>query len=139
MQYHDWRANVALGALDFPRARAAYTDGDATLARSAAAHLEFCTRYGLVDTADWNMKLAWLFRRLEPSASSAICAASIALDPEQAAAHFNLGKELARQGRDTEAADAFREAVRLTPALASVVPARALSPETIPRTRAHGG
>ena len=48
---------------------------------------------------------------------------AIALDPTQAAAHFNLGKELLRQGRRLEAARAFDEAARLEPTLARYRPA----------------
>jgi polyferredoxin len=126
VQYHDWRASAALGELGFPRARASYSDTEVAVASRAAAHLDFCSRYGLVDTADWNMKLAWLFRSLEPQRVETYLRRVIALDPTQAAARFNLGKELARQGRATEAAEAYREAVRLTPSLAQFVPVQAL-------------
>jgi polyferredoxin len=139
VQYHDWRANAALGELGFPQVRASYQKAEAALARSAAGHLDFCSRYGLVDTPDWNMKLAWLFRALEPQRVEGYLRRVIALDPGQAAAHFNLGKELARQGRGTEAAESFREAVRLTPSLARFVPVRALRPEEFAGARPQDG
>lgn len=140
VQYHDWRANAVLGALGFPGARASYSEAEAAVASGAAAHLTFCTTYGVIDTVDWNMKLAWLFRVLgKPQRTEQSLRRVIALDPGQAAAHFNLGKELTRQGRRAEAAEAFRKAVRLTPSLAQFVPVRALSTENLAGARPQGG
>jgi ferredoxin len=131
VQYHEWRADAALGALGFPGGRGAYSEAEAAVAGGAAADLGFCSRYGLVDMADWNMKLAWLFRPLEPQRVEGYLRRVIALDPKRAAAHFNLGKELVRQGRKNEAADAFREAVRLKPSLAQFVPVHVLRPAAL--------
>ncbi len=124
IQYHQRRATAALDALQFPRLQAAYSPADRRLAREAAGHLGFCSRYGLVDTVDWNMQLAWTYRIIrEPHRVETYLRRAIALDPGQAAAHFNLGKELARQGRAAEASRSFAEAVRLAPSLAQLVPA----------------
>ena len=138
VQYHEWRADSALRQLGFPRARVAYSEGETAEARDAVAHLDFCSRFGLVDTADWAMKQAWLFRSIAPERVETALRRVIALDPAQAVAHFNLGKELARQGRDAEAAAAFREAVRLTPSLAQFVPVR-LGPDTVVMARKQDG
>jgi len=140
VQYHEWCANAALSELGFPGGRAPYSEADAVLASRAAAHLDLCTNYGLVDTVDWNMKLAWLYRVLgEPPQIERALRRVIALDPGQAAAHFNLGKELTRQGRRAEAAEAFKEAVRLTPSLAQFVPVSALSTDDFAGAHAQGG
>jgi cytochrome c-type biogenesis protein CcmH/NrfG len=139
VQFHDWRANAALGELGFPRLPASYSQAQAALASSAVVHLDFCSRYGLVDTADWNLKLAWLFRSLEPQRVESYLRRVIALDPAQGTAHFNLGKELVRQGRDTEAAEAFREAVRLTPSLARFLPPRVRGSEEFAGAGAQQG
>jgi ferredoxin len=139
VQYHDRRANAALGELGFPRLRASYSEAEATLASSAAADLSFCSRYGLVDTADWNMKLAWLYRRLEPQRVERYLRRAIALDPGEAAAYFNLGKELRRQGRGAEAAEAFGKAVRLMPSLAQFAPVSAPRTENLAAARLQGG
>jgi Tfp pilus assembly protein PilF len=70
------------------------------------------------------MQLAWAYRVLGQSQLvERHLRRAIELNPEQPAAHFNLGKELARQQRPAEAALAFGEAVRLAPALAQHVPA----------------
>jgi len=123
VQYHQRSAATALAALEFPRLRPAYDPAEQQLARAAAAHLTFCSTRGLVDTVEWQMQLAWLARVLrEPDAVEAHLRRAIALDPGQPAAHFNLGKELRRQGRAPEAARAFAAAVRLAPALAEYVP-----------------
>lgn len=124
IQYHQRRAAVALSALQFPRVGAAYSADDRHVASAAAHHLDFCRRYGLVDTVDTNMKLAWVYRILrEPRLVERHLRYAITLDPELAAAHFNLGKELTRQGRSAEASRSFAEAVRLEPPLAQLVPA----------------
>ena len=124
IQYHQRRAAAALTALQFPQVLATYSPADRRLAGDAASHLDFCSRYGLVDTVDANMKLAWVYRILRESPSvERHLRRAIALDPELAAAHFNLGKELARQGRSAEASQSFAEAVRLQPSLAQFVPA----------------
>lgn len=124
IQYHQWRATAALRSLGFPGIRPRYLAADAQQARAAAEHLDFCSRYGLADTVDWNMKLAWLGRILaEPQRVEHHLRRAIALDPAQPAAHFNLGKELVRQGRGAEAQRAFAEAVRLEPSLGQFVPA----------------
>lgn len=123
IQFHHWRAGSELDALGFPRVQATYSSDEQQRAQGAAAHLGFCADYGLVDTVDWNMKLAWLARLLaQPQLVEKHLRRAITLDPTQAAAHFNLGKELARQERRAEAAEAFREAVRLAPALREHVP-----------------
>ena len=123
IQFHQMRANAALATLAFPQMHHSYSTAEQQLARSAAIALRFCERYGLVDTADWNMKLAWTGRVLaDPSMVETHLRRAIALDPMQAAAHFNLGKELIRQGRRDEARRAFDEAVRLEPALAQYRP-----------------
>ncbi|MFI5367337.1 MAG: tetratricopeptide repeat protein, partial [Candidatus Binatia bacterium] len=86
------------------------------------------------------MKLAWLFRVLaEPPRIERALRRVIALDPGHAAAHFDLGKELTRQGRRAEAADAFKEAVRLTPSLAQFVPVSPLRTGEIVGAHAQGG
>jgi ferredoxin-type protein NapH len=122
IQYHQWRAVTALDALEFPRVRAVRSSAERETASSAAAHLLFCSRYGLIDTFDTNMKLAWVYRLLaQPHMVEEHLRRAIALDPTQPAAHFNLGKELAREGRHAEAAHAFGEAVRLAPTLAQYV------------------
>lgn len=123
VQYHHWQATVTLDALDFPRLRAAYSDADRHAAETAAAHLRACNRYGLVETFGDHMKLAWVARVVEdPAQLEEHLRRATALDPAQPAAHFNLGKELARQGRATEAAAAFASAVHLAPTLARYVP-----------------
>lgn len=124
IQYHNWRASVALNALGFPRAQMAAAAANESRVRAAAAHLTFCTTYGVVETVDWHMKLAWLSRALdEPQLAERHLRRAIALNPAQVEAHFNLGKELLRQGRRAEAGRAFTEAVRLAPSLAAYVPA----------------
>lgn len=123
IQYHQYRANRALETLGFPRSDAVSSPDDRRLAQAAAAELRFCCRYGLLDTVDWNMKLAWVARALtDPQAVERHLRRAIALDPRDAAAYFNLGKELVRQGRGTEAAVAFGQAVRLAPSLAQFLP-----------------
>jgi polyferredoxin len=123
IQYHQRRAEAALEALQFPRVLAAYSSVDRRLATDAASHLAFCSRYGLFDLVDWNMKLAFAYRVLrEPAAVERYLRRAIALDPTLAVAHFNLGKELAREGRSAEASQAFDEAVRLAPSLAQYRP-----------------
>jgi cytochrome c-type biogenesis protein CcmH/NrfG len=123
IQYHQWRASVSLEALEFPRLRAAYTAADEQLARRAQDHLRFCSRYGLIDSLGAQMQQAWLSRLLaEPLEVEAHLRRAVVLDPAQPAGHFNLGKELARQGRRGEAAAAFDEAIRLAPQLARFVP-----------------
>jgi Flp pilus assembly protein TadD len=131
IQYHQYRATSALTALEFPRFRSAYSSTERQLASAAAIHLASCSRFGLVDTVDWNMKSAWVHRVLaEPGLVEKHLRRALALDPAQPAAHFNLGKELARQGRSLEAARSFDEAVRLAPSLTQFLPARALQPES---------
>jgi 4Fe-4S dicluster protein/4Fe-4S binding protein/tetratricopeptide repeat protein len=124
IQYHQHRAAAALDALQFPRLQTAYSAIDRRIAMGAASDLHFCSRYGLIDSVDWNMKLAWVYRILkEPAAVERYLRRAIALDPTLAAAHFNLAKELARQGRSAEASQSFDEAVRLAPELAQHRPA----------------
>lgn len=124
IQYHERQAIAGLTILDFPRVRSAYSSADRRLAETAVSHLAFCQRYGLVDTMDWNMKLAWLYRvAADPRHVEEHLRRAIALEPSEPAAHFNLGKELGRQGRQEEAARSFAEAVRLAPSLAQFVPA----------------
>ena len=119
VQYHQWRANTALAALEFPHVRTVRAAAEREVAGAAAAHLLFCRRFGLIDTFDTNMKLAWVYRLLaQPHLVEEHLRRAIAIDPAQPAAHFNLAKELARQGRRAEAAQAFDEAARLAPALA---------------------
>ena len=126
IQYQEWQAIAGLTALDFPRVRTAYSSAERRRAEIAASHLTFCQRYGLVDTVDWNMKLAWLYRvAADPQRVEKHLRQAIALKPSEPAAHFNLGKELARQGRQEEAARSFAEAVQLAPSLAQYVPAGA--------------
>jgi ferredoxin len=123
IQYHQRRATAALASLEFPRLQRSYSPGDEALARVAADHLAFCSRYGIVDTFDWNMKQAWVFRVLaEPPQVERHLRHAIEIDPAQATAHFNLGKELVRQGRHEEAENAFAEALRLAPWLAKFLP-----------------
>ncbi|MFQ5667938.1 MAG: tetratricopeptide repeat protein [Candidatus Binatia bacterium] len=124
IQYHQRRAAAVLHALGFPRQQSAYSVAQRRLLHTAAAHLSACSRYGLADIADWNMGLAWTYRALgNPQLVERYLRRAIALDPTQPVAHFNLGKQLARQGRRGEAARAFAQAVRLAPSLASFVPA----------------
>jgi len=124
IQFHQRRANTTLGALAFPRLRPSYSPAERQRARDAAADLGFCQRYGLVETVDGNMKLAWAGRVFADSKLvEAHLRRAIALDPSQPAAYFNLGKELNRQGRRAEAVQAFDEAVRLEPSLAQYRPA----------------
>jgi polyferredoxin len=119
IQSHQWRAGAGLTMLDFPRVHVARSLVEQDVARAATAHLLFCSRYGLIDTFDTNMKLAWLYRVLgQPSLVERHLRRAIAIDPAQPAAHFNLARELARQGRRTEATTAFDAAVRLAPTLA---------------------
>ncbi len=126
IQFHQWRANAALSTLAFPELHRSYSAAEQRLARDAATDLSFCRRYGLVETVDWNMKLAWTGRVLgNLELVEAHLRRAIALDPLQPAAHFNLGKVLIRQGRRAEAARAFDEAVRLEPELAQYRPADA--------------
>jgi polyferredoxin len=123
IQYHQQRAEAALGRLGFPRLTPP-SEAERRLAREAATDLRFCTRWGLVDSSDWHMKLAWLGRALADSeAIEQHLRHAIAIAPRLPAAHFNLGRELARQGRRGEAAQAFATAVRLRPDLAQWVPA----------------
>ena len=123
IQFHQWRANATLGTLAFPRVRPTYSPAERQRARDAATDLGFCQRYGLVETVDWNMKLAWAGRVFADSRLvETHLRRAIALDPTQAAAYFNLGKELTRQGRGAEAVHAFDEAVRLEPSLAQYRP-----------------
>lgn len=123
IQFHQWRANTALSALGFPRLQTTRSPAPQQLAIDVVADLTFCQRFGLIDTADWNMKLAWVGRmRGDRRMVEVHLRRAIALDPMQAAAHFNLGKELVRQGRRVEAAHAFDEAARLAPALAQYRP-----------------
>ncbi len=122
MQYHHRRAAAVLDGLGFPRI-AAFSGPQRAEADAAVRHLTICTRYGLTDTFDWNMKLAWLARGLADSdAVEQHLRRAIARDPRQPVAHFNLGKELARQGRRDEATLAFAEAIRLDPQFAQFVP-----------------
>jgi polyferredoxin len=124
IQFHQWRANTALGTLAFPRLQPSYSAAERQRARNAASDLAFCQRYGVVETVDWNMKLAWIGRVFADSRLvEAHLRRAIALDPTQPAAYFNLGKELNRQGRRAEAVQAFDEAVRLEPSLAQYRPA----------------
>ena len=124
IQYHQRRAASALDALRFPQVQAVYSPADQRIARDAASHLAFGSHYGLVDTVDGNMKLAWVYRVLrEPLLVERHLRRAIALAPQLPAARFNLGKELARQGRSAEASQSFAEAVRLAPSLAQFVPA----------------
>jgi Fe-S-cluster-containing hydrogenase component 2 len=123
IQYHQRGADAGLNVLQFPRMQTTYSSAERRIARDAAAHLSFCSHYGLIDTVDWNMKLAWVYRILrKPRLVEAHLRRAIGLDPTQAAAHFNLAKELARQGRSAEASRSFAEAVRLAPSLAQFVP-----------------
>jgi ferredoxin len=123
IQYHQRRAIAALTNLQFPRLQRSYSAGDEDLARAAASHLAFCSRYGIVDTFDWNMKQAWVYRVLAESGQvERHLRHAIEIDPGQATAHFNLGKELARQGRHEEAGTAFAEAVRLAPWMSKFLP-----------------
>jgi ferredoxin len=123
IQFHQWQANATLSSLAFPSVHSSYSSAERRLARAAATDLGFCQRYGLLETVDWNMKLAWTGRVLgDPQLVETHLRRAIALDPTQAAAHFNLGKELLRQGRRSEAAQAFDEAVRLSPPLAQYRP-----------------
>jgi len=122
MQYHHRRAAAVLDGLGFPRL-AAFEGRARTEAVAAVHHLTMCTRYGLTDTFDWNMKLAWLARGLADSdAVEQHLRRAIARDPRQPVAHFNLGKELARQGRRDEAVHAFTEAIHLDPKFKQFVP-----------------
>ena len=124
IQFHQWRANAALRTLAFPDMHRSYSAAEQRLARDAVTDLSFCRRYGLVETVDWNMKLAWAGRVLgNLDLVETHLRRAIALDPTQPAAHFNLGKVLIRQGRRAEAARAFDEAVRLAPELAAYRPA----------------
>jgi ferredoxin len=124
IQYHQQRANAALDALGFPAVERASSPEGRQLARMAAEQLGVCCRYGLIDTVDWNMKLAWVAHLLaKPALVEKHLRRAIALDPAHAAAHFNLAAELVRQGRRVEAAAAFGDAVRLAPSLAQFVPA----------------
>ena len=124
IQFHQWRANSALSALGFPRLQPTRSPAERKLADGVVADLAFCQRFGLLDTADWNMKLAWVGRlRADRQMVETHLRRAIALDPTQAAAHFNLAKELLRQGRRIEAGHAFDEAARLEPALAQYRPA----------------
>jgi polyferredoxin len=124
IQFHQWRASTGLSALGFPRLQGTHLTTQRQLADSVVADLTFCRRFGLLDTADWNMKLAWLGRvRGDQQMVETHLRRAITLDPTQAAAHFNLGKELLRQGRRVEAARAFDDATRLEPTLAQYRPA----------------
>ena len=126
IQYHQRRAAADLAELGFPVLRSSYSTGDRQVVADAAAHLVFCSRDGLVDTAEWNMQLAWLYRLdAKPRLIEARLRRAIDLDPSQAAAHFNLARELERQGRYAEAERAFADAVRLQPSLASLLPGHA--------------
>ena len=126
IQFHQWRANAMLSALAFPRVRSSYSSVERQRARDAATDLVFCQRYGLLETVDWDMKLAWAGRVFADSRLvETQLRRAIALDPTQPAAYFNLGKELNRQGRRAEAVHAFDEAVRLEPSLAQYRPADA--------------
>jgi len=126
IQFHQWRANAALRTLAFPDMHRSYSAAEQRLARDAVTDLSFCRRYGLVETVDWNMKLAWAGRVLgNLDLVETHLRRAIALDPTQPAAHFNLGKVLIRQGRRAEAVRAFDEAVRLAPELAAYRPADA--------------
>jgi polyferredoxin len=120
IQFHQWRANAALARLAFPRVHPSYSSAERQLAQDVVSALGLCRRYGLVDTADWNMKLAWVGRMSQNAdLVETHLRRAIDLDPKQPAAHFNLGKELMRQGRRAEAARAFDEALRLAPELAA--------------------
>jgi tetratricopeptide (TPR) repeat protein len=124
IQFHQWRANTQLRALGFPRLQPTDSLAEQQLADGVVTDLTFCQRFGLLDTGDWNMKLAWVGRvRADRQMVETHLRRAIALDPTQAVAHFNLGKELLRQGRRVEAAHAFDEAARLAPALAQYRPA----------------
>lgn len=128
IQYHQYRADTCLDALGFPRVRTVYSLSDRRLGNAAAAEIALCRRYGLVDTFDWNMKLAWVYRVIaNPRLAERHLRRAIELNPTQPAAYFNLGKELARQGRPAEAAWSFNEAARLQPALSQL--ARNRSPD----------
>jgi polyferredoxin len=128
IQYHQWRAGAALDALEFPRVQTVHSSAEHAAARIAAAHLLFCNRYGLLDTFDTHMKLAWVYRLLvQPQLVEEHLRRAIVIDPAQPAAHFNLAKELTRQGRRAEAARAFDDAVHLAPSLAQFLPAAAAS------------
>ena len=123
IQFHQWRANTALSALGFPGLQPTHSQAEQKLADGVVADLTFCQRFGLLDTADWNMKLAWVGRvRADRQMVETHLRRAIAIDPTQAVAHFNLGKELLRQGRRVEATRAFDEAARLAPALAQYRP-----------------
>ncbi|MCK6554231.1 4Fe-4S binding protein [Candidatus Binatia bacterium] len=123
VQYHHWQAVSAITTLGFPQLRSDYSNAERGTAATAAANLERCVRYGLVETFDDHMRLAWLGRALgESHRVERHLRRAADLDPTQPAAHFNLGKELARQGRSGEAAVAFASAVRLAPHLAAYLP-----------------
>jgi tetratricopeptide (TPR) repeat protein len=112
-----------VAALGFPEAPPHGDDARAR-AEAAAADLRFCQQYGLIETADGHMRLAWLYHGLgRPVLVEQHLRRALARDPDLPAAHFNLGKALLRQRRLAEAERAFAEAVRLAPALADVVPA----------------
>ena len=122
VQYHQRRATAVLEVLGFPRLTA-FAAPQRAEADAAIRHLTICTRFGLTDTFDWNMKLAWLARGLaDGDAVEQHLRRAIARDPRQPVAYFNLGKEFARQGRRDEAAHAFGEAIRLNPDFAQFVP-----------------
>lgn len=119
VQVHVQSARGSLAALSFPRLRATYSRDELESARSAVANLTFATRWGAIDTAEAHMELAWLHRLLRrPSLVEHHLERAIALEPGAPAPHFNLARELRRQGREREAAVAFAEAVRLAPELA---------------------
>jgi polyferredoxin len=124
IQFHQWRANAGLQALGFPRLHSMHLPAEQKLADAVVTDLASCQRFGLLDTVDWNMKLAWVGRmRADAQMVETHLRRAIAVDPTQAAAHFNLGKELLRQGRRIAAARSFDEAVRLAPALEQYRPA----------------
>ncbi|MBI3783996.1 MAG: 4Fe-4S binding protein [Deltaproteobacteria bacterium] len=123
VQFHQARATIVMRDLGFPQALGSLTATQIASANTAVGHLVDSQRYGLFDTFDQNMRLAWLYRRLaQPRQIEAYLRRAIAIDPRQAAAHFNLGKELQRQGRSREARQAFAEAERLEPSLKPVMP-----------------
>ncbi len=124
IRYHTWRADGALERAGFPRAPEVAARTNTAVLRDATAHLLFCTHYALVDTVAWNMKLAWLARASGESGQlETHLRRAIVLDASRPEPYFNLGKELLRQGRRSEAMWAFDQAVRLAPALAGAVPA----------------